>query len=1155
MAVTCKRPRTSSGLMRAATWHGRALAIYAARKSGTDQAEPDLSRRSAYIYLALLIPVLTILVLANRKWSATVTDTLLLISNFEMLERFSSLFSNANANPLQALFDIFASGLRLDMVPNMIGRLLFGAGMHINFFYIFCGVLLTYAVAAMARAAGMRWGVALLAGIFLPLLIMPITGMAPLAEHFYWLWPITYYAVGGMVLVTALFWQIDGRSWTRAAGLTAVIALVLLHLSMIQILHVILLAPGLAAMGVGALAASESRRELAAKIICAVTAVIALGCAGIFHYLYAIGIDTASHVFYQELMEFMTFQSPDWNQVLDDVGSVIMNPFTYEYKRYANIDGMLAPLSQLGAIYLAIFGATRKARIFGRTVLVWVVATALMIVILRNFYYYTRVMYQGPHPRYFVTILWPYYAICLASLIFAIAERSVALLAGAWSRAGLASKYLPHGLVVILLIGPVVFIVANRTVAAVAADQSVVSCCKRNPIVDYLEREIGVGIDSDFRGSVISMPTIYDRDTNPYAYWRREATFHYLRTSFGNDLGTFGLRYHNIPTFDEETHNITPQFFLIARELLSRPGIDQYEKHFPVVTRVNEPIMALLGLRYIIADYELRAGTPRLAMPLPQEAREILETSRLYKSPVRVYELAHPNLGNYSPTKVVRAETAKATIVEMSRPDFDGREIVVTDASIGDNLIPAAGAAMTVRLGGVALRASSAGESVLVLPVQYSHCWRIVSGEGASLFRANLMQLGVRFSGELRIELRQIFGPFWQSGCRVDDAADVERLRMAEAIGAGTEREKLPGNGINLIPSPEALETSFESNPAASIEDSGQPSDPIREYTVTAEGGGGNHFIGLRVPKLAPGPYTLSMQVRANGTSGVALQLKDEFGDGALAEYLLPARSAWTYRVGRGGDKRGATIRRIDAEWFELTVTSTVMTEAGYVFVHVLNRGKKSDYVPNGEAVVFRAVKLEYGETATPYHPEGGKLPGNGINLIPSPEALDTSFESNPIAFIKAIGKLSNPPREYTMTAQGDHGNHFMGLRVRELTPGPYTLSMEVRANGKSRVALQIRDESGDGALAEYRLPMHNVSTYPVGQSGDRRGATIRKVDSEWFQLTVTSTVKTEMGYVFVHILDSGGKSDYVPNGEAVAFRAVKLEYGETATPYMAVGQ
>jgi hypothetical protein len=224
-------------------------------------AGPDCSRRSAYIYLALFLPALACIVLANWKWNSVVNDTILLVSSFEMLERFSSLFSNANANPLQALFDIFPSGLRLDAIPNIVGRVLLGPGMHVDFFYLFCGILLAYAVAAMARAAGLRWGVAILAGILLPLLILPTLGMYPLVEHFYILWPISYYSTAGTVLVTALFWRIDDRSWRRSAVLTAVIILVLLHLSMIQILFMTLLAPALVAMGIGALAASRSQGE------------------------------------------------------------------------------------------------------------------------------------------------------------------------------------------------------------------------------------------------------------------------------------------------------------------------------------------------------------------------------------------------------------------------------------------------------------------------------------------------------------------------------------------------------------------------------------------------------------------------------------------------------------------------------------------------------------------------------------------------------------------------------------------------------------------------------------------------------------------------------------------------------------------------------
>ena len=294
--------------------------------AGPALSVPDCSRRSAYIYLALFVPAISCIVLSNWKWNAITGDTRLLISSFEMIERFSSLFSNANANPLQALFDIFPSGLRQDTIPNIIGRALFGPGMHIEFFYVFCAVLLAYAVAAMSRAAGMRWGVAVLAGMLMPLMVLPTFGMFPLVQHFYILWPITYYSTAGTVLVTALFWRIDGRSWKRSAVLTAVIVLVLLHLSTIQILFMTILAPAMVAMGIGALAASRSQRELFSKISCAVIVVVALASAGIFHYLYAVGISTATYVFYQELIAFMQFSGPSWGVILDDVGAVIKNP-------------------------------------------------------------------------------------------------------------------------------------------------------------------------------------------------------------------------------------------------------------------------------------------------------------------------------------------------------------------------------------------------------------------------------------------------------------------------------------------------------------------------------------------------------------------------------------------------------------------------------------------------------------------------------------------------------------------------------------------------------------------------------------------------------------------------------------------------------------
>jgi hypothetical protein len=117
----------------------------------------------------------------------------------------------------------------------------------------------------------------------------------------------------------------------------------------------------------------------------------------------------------------------------------------------------------------------------------------------------------------------------------------------------------------------------------------------------------------------------------------------------------------------------------------------------------------------------------------------------------------------------------------MRAPSFDGARTVIVTEELSGRFVPAREATMNVERGGLSLRASSAGDSLLVLPVQYSHCWQLRDAPTATLFRANLMQLGIRFSGELNAQLRQVIGPLWHSHCRVEDAEDVTRLRIVEA--------------------------------------------------------------------------------------------------------------------------------------------------------------------------------------------------------------------------------------------------------------------------------------------------------------------------------------------------------------------------------------
>ena len=400
----------------------RLAKAFARRLQGVRESAPapDISRRTACLYLSVFVPVIAFVVLRNSEWTNHSADTRFHLSAYDMLERYSSLFSNANANPLEGLFDIFPHGLRLGILPNLIGRALFGPGMSLEFFLIFTAVLLAISVAAMARTVGMPWSASILAGILLPLMIVPVSGPGPLAEHFYIVSLTSYYSTAGIVFVTALFWRIDERSSTRVVVLTGAIVLILMHLSMTLIFFMAILAPAVVAFGLAALIASKSRGELLAKVTSAVIIAVALGVAGVFHYLYAIGSDTSFHVFYRELRDFMLYSRPTWRAVLDD--AIYVSQWSLDFR--TSIEGVLAPLCQLGAVYLAIFGATRESRLFGRTMLVWLLATMALFVVTHYCYYFTGHSYMGPAGPHFLPILWPYYAICLAGLIVGLVQRA-----------------------------------------------------------------------------------------------------------------------------------------------------------------------------------------------------------------------------------------------------------------------------------------------------------------------------------------------------------------------------------------------------------------------------------------------------------------------------------------------------------------------------------------------------------------------------------------------------------------------------------------------------------------------------------------------------------------------------------------------------------
>jgi hypothetical protein len=102
------------------------------------------------------------------------------------------------------------------------------------------------------------------------------------------------------------------------------------------------------------------------------------------------------------------------------------------------------------------------------------------------------------------------------------------------------------------------------------------------------------------------------------------------------------------------------------------------------------------------------------------------------------------------------------------------------DAAVVPGLVPAERSQIIFERGAVHVTARSASNSALLLPVQFSHCFRLDGRQiaGVTLLRANLIHTLLLFSGELDIRLKWEFS-FWRnSGCRLRDADDARAMGL-----------------------------------------------------------------------------------------------------------------------------------------------------------------------------------------------------------------------------------------------------------------------------------------------------------------------------------------------------------------------------------------
>lgn len=232
-----------------------------------------------------------------------------------------------------------------------------------------------------------------------------------------------------------------------------------------------------------------------------------------------------------------------------------------------------------------------------------------------------------------------------------------------------------------------------------------------------------------------------------------------------------------IPTVNEYSQLVTPQALYFIHVLLKkdvRGNLNWFQPFFVngTYTEAYWTALRMFGVRYFIGYSRLPIAED-LGFPLTT-----LPHVRIAEEPAtwNIYELPHPNVGDYSPTEVVTAHSGAEIMAVLGNLGFDATRQAVLSASIAERLVPAREMRMSRIRGGLHVSGHSDGTSLIVLPQQFSNCLR-ARDERVRVVRANLMMTGVIFSGDLDTDIAFDYGIFTPA-CRQVDLADMKQLDL-----------------------------------------------------------------------------------------------------------------------------------------------------------------------------------------------------------------------------------------------------------------------------------------------------------------------------------------------------------------------------------------
>lgn len=641
--------------------------------------------------------------------------------------------------------------------------------------YSICATEVFVATYLTARLLALPVIVGIIAAWLVPLVIMPYFGFG-LIPHTAAAFP--HYATA--LAVSTVLASICSIVGDRSAAVNVMSSVILtLGISFIAVVAPPLLILGAPLALVSATLSciiSATRRELALKItIFGLVGTICLVAYGPF--VAGLLFDSTAGFFKQ-----LSIRPP----TLQEISMLFWIPYPI-----FNIPRLFVAGGLLGAALVAC-----TANGLARNAAISLLITEVFFLVIGGLQF-VHPFWYGPSLWYFEGFLFCYLAIFLVAGLVAIGRVTAAVI-GRLLNLQLNGRrtfaYRPGLLAGVAIAGLMVLLVLHCGTTGTAGPLFVSYPQAETPITSLLKKEISLKFDRRFRGRVADFIGHSLPDSNDFQIW------HYLRYfalyETGNTHGAIGLWQDAIPTLTEYSQLITPAYFAFVRRFFTRPG-DVQTRNRVEMRHIDPRLLAAIGVRFVITDVADDGGSQlqlrsKIAIGVPETRREAFGAPQMFRGhsfSLHLYEIPGTNVGQYSPTLPLRADSAADILAALASPDLDPARTVVTSELLPGDLVPAQLEEFSIGRGNIRVRAKSLGRSLLLLPIEFSHCLSLTNAAtganaapSARLLRADLVLTGLLFEQGLDVNVAYFTGPFRNPTCRLRDRAESLQLDIADAF-------------------------------------------------------------------------------------------------------------------------------------------------------------------------------------------------------------------------------------------------------------------------------------------------------------------------------------------------------------------------------------